>query len=95
MRGLTPVLNSEKQGPDIGERNNTIWEFREYAMIPNVLFLRPDVGLAGGITNIKKIAAVAESFHQRIIPHNFLGPISNLITLNFHGDLLIIGRPEE
>ena len=72
----------------LGERNNTIWEFREYAMIPNVLFLRPDVGLAGGITNIKKIAAVAESFHQRIIPHNFLGPISNLITIHLAASLI-------
>lgn len=62
----------------VGERNNTIWEFREYAGLKGVAFLRPDVGLAGGITHVKKIAAIAESYHQRIIPHNFLGPVTTM-----------------
>jgi galactonate dehydratase len=62
----------------VGERNTTIWEFREYASLKGVHFLRPDVGLAGGITHVKKIAAIAESYHQRIIPHNFLGPVTTM-----------------
>ena len=62
----------------VGERNNTVWEFREYCMLPGVAFLKPDIGLAGGFTHAKKIAAVAESFHQRILPHHFLGPIANM-----------------
>ena len=62
----------------VGERNNTIWEFREYCTLPGVNFLKPDIGLAGGFTHAKKIAAVAESFHQRILPHHFLGPITNM-----------------
>ena len=62
----------------IGERNNTLWEFREYCTLPGVNFLKPDIGLAGGVTHVKKIAAVAESFHQRILPHHFLGPIANM-----------------
>ena len=62
----------------VGERNSTIWEFREYSMLPGVHFVRPDVGLAGGITQVKKIAAIAESLHQRVIPHNFLGPVTTM-----------------
>ena len=62
----------------VGERNNTLWEFREYCTLPGVSFLKPDIGLAGGFTHVKKIAAVAESFHQRILPHHFLGPIANM-----------------
>ncbi|MBI4304856.1 MAG: mandelate racemase/muconate lactonizing enzyme family protein [Chloroflexi bacterium] len=58
-----------------GERNSGIWQFREYVENAGVHFVRPDVGLAGGITQVKKIAAIAESHHQRVIPHNFLGPI--------------------
>ena len=41
-----------------GERNHTIWEFREYSEA-GVHFVRPDVSLAGGITHVKKIAAIA------------------------------------
>lgn len=62
----------------VGERNNTLWEFREYCQQPGVSFLKPDIGLAGGFTHVKKIAAVAESFHIKMAPHHFLGPIGNM-----------------
>jgi galactonate dehydratase len=52
-----------------GERNTTIWEFREYVEHGGVHHIRPDVGIAGGITQTKKICALAEAHHQGIIPH--------------------------
>ena len=59
-----------------GERFTTIFEFREMLAAGGVAYARPDVCLAGGITQSKKIAALAESFHVGIIPHNPLGPVS-------------------
>jgi len=59
----------------IAERNINIWEFRDVSDSHAVGFLRPDVGVAGGFTGLRKIAAIAESRHQRIIPHNFTSPI--------------------
>lgn len=60
-----------------GERNTTLWEFREYAEQPGMAYLRPDVGIAGGITHIRKICAVAESRHQGILPHSVPnGPVA-------------------
>ena len=52
-----------------GERNTTIWEFAEYLERPGIAYVRPDVGIAGGITHMKKICALAESFHAGVIPH--------------------------
>jgi galactonate dehydratase len=52
-----------------GERNTTIWEFAEYLERPGINYVRPDVGIAGGITHVKKICALAESFHAGVIPH--------------------------
>ncbi|MEX2376961.1 MAG: mandelate racemase/muconate lactonizing enzyme family protein [Dehalococcoidia bacterium] len=52
-----------------GERNLNMWEFREYVEKGGVHHIRPDVGLAGGITHVKKICALAEAHHQGIIPH--------------------------
>jgi galactonate dehydratase len=52
-----------------GERNTTIWEFAEYLERPGVAYVRPDVGIAGGITHVKKICALAESFHAGVLPH--------------------------
>lgn len=58
-----------------GERLHNVWEFRELLIAGGSQYVRPDVGLAGGITQVKKIAAVAESFHAGLVPHNFLGPV--------------------
>ncbi len=52
-----------------GERNTTIWEFAEYLERPGIAYVRPDVGIAGGITHMKKICALAESFHAGVVPH--------------------------
>lgn len=60
-----------------GERNTSIWEFREYVEHGNVHFVRPDVGIAGGITHVRKICAMAEAHHQGVIPHAVpSGPIA-------------------
>lgn len=52
-----------------GERNLTMWEFREYVEHAGVHHIRPDAGVAGGFTHVKKICALAEAHHQGIIPH--------------------------
>jgi galactonate dehydratase len=49
--------------------------------------VRPDVGLAGGLTHCKKIAAIAESFHAAVVTHNFLGPV--LTSASVHLDTSI------
>jgi galactonate dehydratase len=52
-----------------GERNTTIWEFREYVERAGIHYVRPDVGISGGITHTRKICALAEAHHQGVIPH--------------------------
>jgi galactonate dehydratase len=58
-----------------GERLHTIWEFRELLTSGGSQYVRPDLGLSGGITHVKKIAAIAESYHSAVVTHNFLGPV--------------------
>ena len=59
----------------IGERHHTIFEFRDLLARDAVHYVRPDVGLAGGITGCKKIATVAEAYHAGVVVHNFLSPL--------------------
>ena len=66
----------------IGERNVSIWEFREILEAGGPQYVRPDVGLAGGITHCKKIAALAEAYHSAVITHNFLGPLITAASLH-------------
>ena len=60
-----------------GERHTTIYQFHELLAKKAAAFLRPDLSLAGGITNCKKIAALAEANYVGISPHN---PLSCVLT---------------
>jgi galactonate dehydratase len=53
-----------------GERDRTIWEFAPYLIHRCLDILQPDVGHTGGISQIKKIAALAETFYTPLAPHN-------------------------
>jgi galactonate dehydratase len=59
-----------------GERLYTRYMFREYVECQALDVLQPDVGLAGGITETKKIAAYAEIYDLHVQPHNCHGPIA-------------------
>ncbi len=59
-----------------GERLYTRYGFRQYIEQQVVDILQPDVGLAGGITETKKIAAYAETYGLHVQPHNCAGPVA-------------------
>ena len=66
----------------IGERLNSIWEYRELLSYGVAIHVRPDVGLSGGLSHCRKIASFAEAYYCGVIPHNFLGPGLTAPTLN-------------
>ena len=61
----------------MGERLYTIYQFQDLLNHRGAAFVRPDLSLAGGITNIKKIAAIAEANYVGVVPHN---PLSAVLT---------------
>ncbi len=65
-----------------GERMHSIWEFRELLAYGGPQYVRPDVGLAGGLSHCKKIAAIAESYHCAVVTHNFLGPLITMASIH-------------
>jgi galactonate dehydratase len=59
-----------------GERFFTMQQFETLLKRGAVQYIRPDVCLAGGLTNCKKIAALAEAHYAQVVPHNPLSPVS-------------------
>jgi galactonate dehydratase len=59
-----------------GERLFTRWAFREVLEKGAAAILQPDLSHAGGILEVRKIAAMAEAYYAAIAPHCPLGPIS-------------------
>jgi galactonate dehydratase len=59
-----------------GERIFTKWGFRQVLEKRAASILQPDLCHAGGITEVRLIAGMAEAYYVAIAPHNPLGPIS-------------------
>jgi galactonate dehydratase len=53
-----------------GERDRTIWGMIPYLQERCVDILQPDVGQTGGISQMKKIATLAEAYFVPLAPHN-------------------------
>uniref|UniRef100_UPI003F5DC1B6 enolase C-terminal domain-like protein n=1 Tax=Erwinia sp. V71 TaxID=3369424 RepID=UPI003F5DC1B6 len=66
-----------------GERLYTRYDFAPF--IENRVFelIQPDMGLAGGFTEMKKIAAFAETHQINVQPHNASGPILTAACIQF------------
>ncbi|MCL5073530.1 MAG: galactonate dehydratase [Actinobacteria bacterium] len=59
-----------------GERLYTKWGFRELLEKQAAFILQPDASHAGGVMELKNIAAMAEVYYCGIAPHCPLGPIA-------------------
>lgn len=59
-----------------GERNYTRWDFKQMLQDGAVDILQPDVSHAGGIWELRKIAAMAEAYDVAVAPHCPLGPVA-------------------
>ena len=59
-----------------GERLFSKYDFKRLLAVGGVDIIQPDVSHAGGITEVQKIAAMAEAYDVALAPHCPLGPIA-------------------
>lgn len=59
-----------------GERLFSKWDFKRLFSYGGVDIIQPDLSHAGGITEVKKIASMAEAYDIALAPHCPLGPIA-------------------
>jgi galactonate dehydratase len=60
----------------LGERLHSRWDVRPFLEAGCVDILQPDISHVGGISEMKRIAAMAEAYDVAIAPHCPLGPIA-------------------
>ena len=65
-----------------GERLFSRYDFKRLLNIGGVDIIHPDLSHAGGITEVKKIGAMAEAYDVALAPHCPLGPIALAACLN-------------
>lgn len=59
-----------------GERLLSRWEFRRLFEIQACAYIQPDGSHAGGISELKRIANMAEVYYMHIMPHCAIGPVA-------------------
>lgn len=60
----------------LGERLFSRWDYKKVFELNKVDIIQPDLSHAGGISEVKKIAAMAEAYDTAVAPHSPLGPIN-------------------
>lgn len=72
---LASVVNASSVPVAVGERLYSRWDFKP-ALEAGIAVAQPDPSHAGGISELRRIAALAEIYGASLAPHCPLGPIS-------------------
>ncbi|MBR4887806.1 MAG: galactonate dehydratase [Clostridia bacterium] len=73
---LREIANHTSTPIATGERMFSRWDFKNLLEAGYVDIIQPDLSHAGGITECRKIAAMAEAYDVAVAPHCPLGPIA-------------------
>lgn len=68
-----------------GERLYGLMQVREYLDKGCVDYLQPDISHCGGITAMRKIAALTDAYYVSLAPHNPSGPVANAAVMQIAG----------
>ena len=81
IEALAAVREKSPVAIAAGERLYTRYDYNELFRRRAADYIQPDISHAGGIMELKKIAAIAEAHYIPFAPHNPSGPIANAATL--------------
>jgi galactonate dehydratase len=66
-----------------GECLYTKHDFRQLMEKQAADIIQPDICLAGGVMELKKIAGMAEAHYVVVAPHNPMGPLATMVNVHF------------
>ena len=81
MRALADVRSRVRTPIACGERLYTVQQIQDAIELRACDYLQPDSSHAGGITGMKKIAALCDAHQIPFCAHNPSGPVANAVTL--------------
>ncbi len=81
LDAIKAVKDKSSVAVSAGERLYTRWDYKRMFDLMAADYIQPDISHAGGIMELKKIAAEAECRYIPFAPHNPSGPVANAATL--------------
>lgn len=79
--GLGEVAVNSKVPIATGEGLFSRYEFKQLLDVKGASIIQPDVMHAGGVTELKKIANLAETYGVEVAPHQCSGPIATMASM--------------
>lgn len=77
-------LNAQLKVPlATGESLYNRWEFLRLLQHRGADIIQPDIAVVGGMTEMLKIATIAQAFYVNVAPHNPMGPLATAHNLHF------------
>lgn len=83
MDDLAHIQKSVSTPIASGERLTGIYAFRDLLEKRAVSIIQPDITHCGGVSEVRRIAAMAEAYRVGIAPHNPQGPVSTAASIEF------------
>jgi L-alanine-DL-glutamate epimerase-like enolase superfamily enzyme len=93
--GIRAVADALDIPVSAGEHEYTRWQFRNLILDARPDLLQPDIVKCCGITEMKRIAALAETFDMPVLPHQTQPSIGNAASLALCATLPLSTRPQE
>ncbi len=81
LEALKAVRDKSPVAISAGERLYTRYDYNPLFEMRACDYIQPDISHAGGIMELKKLAAIAEAKYIPFAPHNPSGPVANAATL--------------
>jgi len=78
-----------------GEHEYTRWQFRDLILQGNVDIIQPDVVKCGGISEMKRIAVLGETFNRKFLPHQTQPTVGMAANLHVIASLRDATLPQE
>ena len=93
--GIREVADALDVPVSAGEHEYTRWQFRDLINVARPDLLQPDVVKCCGLTEGKRIAALAETHDMAVVPHMTQPSIGNAASLALCATLPLSSRPHE
>jgi D-arabinonate dehydratase/D-galactarolactone cycloisomerase len=93
--GLRQVVDALDVPVSSGEQEHTRWQFRDLIQIGNPDILQPDIVMAGGITENRRIYDLATTYNKPTMPHCPSAGISSAASLHLYATYVNAVRPHE
>ena len=95
LPGLKQVVDALDVAVSTGEQEQTRWRFRDLIDLANPDILQPDIIIAGGLSEVKRVFDLAVAHNKPVMPHSPTAGVNSMASLHAYSTLANGIKPHE